>query len=124
MLAHRSLDRLLILLTDGELIWNAEAADFDWTRTSALATTLQGKFAGEPVYVDLRWAKSRERLSLNGERTRCGLWIVTDCEGRSPRSLQVPPLRLCQLRQQHQSPTSRNREGTSRDRGASSPCRP
>jgi hypothetical protein len=34
-LTHRSTDRMLILLTDGELAWDAAAADFDWTRTSA-----------------------------------------------------------------------------------------
>jgi len=55
-----AVDRLVIILTGGEVFWSDQAADFDWERTSALpkivdaaepnfaASTLSGKYEGEP----------------------------------------------------------------------------
>src|SRR3712207_2231637 len=34
-LQHKSPASFLIVLTDGELVWNNGTADFDWTRTTA-----------------------------------------------------------------------------------------
>lgn len=61
---HRSTDRILILLTDGELAWDEGCADFDWQRTTALPQNLSGQFKHEPCHVDLRWAKSVTNLTL------------------------------------------------------------
>jgi hypothetical protein len=52
--AHKDPDRLLIVLTDGELVWDEAAADFDWERATALPQTLRGRFKSEPLYVDCR----------------------------------------------------------------------
>ena len=41
-------------LTDGTLVWDGAAADFDWQRTTALPDCLRGWFADEPLWVDLR----------------------------------------------------------------------
>lgn len=69
--AHsRPLDRLLILLTDGELVWDRAAGDYDWSRTSSLPTGLRGRFADEPLYVDFRWARGSSQLSLRHSRFR------------------------------------------------------
>ncbi len=63
-----SVDTVLIVLTDGELIWDPAAGDFDWTRTTALPGRLRNKFRNEPLYVDLRWARNEKHLSLNHAR--------------------------------------------------------
>jgi hypothetical protein len=63
-LEQRSSRRILILLTDGEVNWNEEVRDFDWERTTAIPQVLQGKFSDEPLYVDLRSAKSERNLTL------------------------------------------------------------
>jgi WD40 repeat protein len=71
-----SVDKLLILWTDGELVWDSKARDFAWERTTALPRelswtdgassrrTLEGKFKEEPFYLDERWAKAATDLSL------------------------------------------------------------
>jgi WD40 repeat protein len=54
---------MLICLTGGEIIWDNASNDFDWTRTTALPSNLRGCFVEEPLYVDLRWARSADDLS-------------------------------------------------------------
>lgn len=53
-LANRKLDSLYIALTAGELTWNAATGDFDWGPDTPLPSILKGKFAHEPLWVDLR----------------------------------------------------------------------
>jgi WD40 repeat protein len=67
-LANRPIERLLIVVTDGEVVWDEAAADFDWTRTNALPRILQNRFTSEPLYLNLQWAKSAEDLSLRNSR--------------------------------------------------------
>jgi WD40 repeat protein len=59
------LPNLIVALTAGELVWDRDGADFDWGRTTALPASLQGVFVDEPRYIDLRWARTAESLSLS-----------------------------------------------------------
>ncbi len=61
---------ILILLTDGEIAWDTISNDFDWSRTNALPPALRGTFSEEPLWVDLRFAKKEEHLSLNNPAFR------------------------------------------------------
>jgi WD40 repeat protein len=63
---HKPPNRLLIALTAGEVRW--KGTDFDWERTTALPKTLSGAFAEEPLYVDLRWARTAGRMSVDDPR--------------------------------------------------------
>jgi WD40 repeat protein len=75
-----SIDNLLIVWTDGELVWDSHAADFDWKRTTAIPEvldwaenvtspkSLRGKFKEEPFYIDQRWAKTATDLSLRNPK--------------------------------------------------------
>lgn len=63
-LQHRSANTLFIVITDGDVFWDCSAGDFDWNKTTALTTHLKTRFKNEPLYVDLRWARSEEKLSL------------------------------------------------------------
>jgi WD40 repeat protein len=67
---HKSPERVLLVLTDGSLRWDEGAKDFDWTVTNALPGTARGRFAAEPRYVDLRWARTEQDLSLQHPRFR------------------------------------------------------
>ena len=67
-LQHRTRDRLLIVLTEGDLTWDAPASDFDWGRTTALSRTLKKRFLQEPNYLDLRWARNETDVSLRQPR--------------------------------------------------------
>jgi WD40 repeat protein len=62
--------RILIALTEGDILWDDAQADFDWTKTTALPPTLGGAFMTEPRWVDLRWARGSDSLSLRDDRFR------------------------------------------------------
>ncbi|MET0502780.1 MAG: TIR domain-containing protein [Candidatus Binatia bacterium] len=62
-LSHASPDRLLIVLTEGDIAWNTLHQDFDWQRTTALSRKLAGVFREEPLHLDLRWARTESQLS-------------------------------------------------------------
>jgi WD40 repeat protein len=67
---HKPTARLLVVVTDGEVVWDDAAGDFDWDRTTALPRSLAGVFDEEPRYIDLRWARTEEHLSLAHPRFR------------------------------------------------------
>jgi WD40 repeat protein len=67
-LSRRPADKLLIVLTDGSLAWDAHANDFDWSRTDALPRVLEQRFREEPNYLDLRWARADTDLSVRRPR--------------------------------------------------------
>jgi WD40 repeat protein len=63
-LRNRSADRLLLVLTDGEIVWDNAIGGFDATRTTALPRQLANAFRYEPRFLDLRWARAKSDLSL------------------------------------------------------------
>jgi WD40 repeat protein len=93
-LANRSAERLLIVVTDGEIVWDAAAGDFDWRRTTCLPQTLAGRFAEEPLFVDLRWAKDRDDLTLNHARFRAAvLDLAAPLHGRPKDEIDSEDIR-------------------------------
>jgi hypothetical protein len=57
-------EKMLIIWTGGDLVWDKVRKDFAWDKTTALAPLLAGGFAGEePLYLDLRWARTGVDLS-------------------------------------------------------------
>ncbi|MCE6997967.1 TIR domain-containing protein [Saccharothrix sp. S26] len=63
-LEHRPVERLLIVVTDGELTWDGGEHDFDPTTTNCLPPALYGAFREEPRWADLRGARGEDNLSL------------------------------------------------------------
>ena len=61
---------LLIALTEGEIVWDEAAGDFDWERTTALPASLRGVLGEEPRHIDFRWAREMDGLSLQTLRFR------------------------------------------------------
>ena len=93
-LAHRSVDSMLILLTGGELAWNAAAGDFDWTRTTSISPELAGSFPAEPLYVDLRSIKAAGTLSLRDPKFRAAvLDVAAPLHGRNKDELDGEDIR-------------------------------
>jgi hypothetical protein len=66
----------LILLTEGEIAWDEANAEFDWAVTTALPKQLSRVFAEEPLYTDLRWAKSADQLSTRHSQFRAAILNV------------------------------------------------
>lgn len=69
-LDHRGADTVLVVLTDGAIVWDAAARDFDWARSTALPRAIAGRLNDEPLYVDLSWARGVDGLSLEHPRFR------------------------------------------------------
>jgi WD40 repeat protein len=70
-LDHRSTKNMLILLTDGKIIWDNTVNDYNWQQTTALPQILRNQFKDEPLYVDFRWLKeAKEKLSLRHPKFR------------------------------------------------------
>ncbi len=62
-LQHKDPDRVIPVLTDGDLVW----ADGDLAG-DAVPPALRGAFVNEPRWVDLRFARSDEQLDLRNAR--------------------------------------------------------
>ncbi|MGH9873574.1 MAG: TIR domain-containing protein [Pyrinomonadaceae bacterium] len=58
------LETFHIVLTDGEIVWDDSIGDFDWGKSNALPQSLRKKFEVEPLFLDFRWARESEHLSL------------------------------------------------------------
>lgn len=60
-LGTRGTDGLIIVLTDGDLVWDADRNRYDANRTTALPPTALASLTTEPKYVDLRWIEDVEK---------------------------------------------------------------
>ncbi|KUI03871.1 hypothetical protein AU190_04315 [Mycolicibacterium acapulense] len=67
--AHRSVDRILPVVTDGHWEWDEAAGDFT-EDSDAVPPALRGVFTDEPRHLDLRWAREEEQLELRDSRFR------------------------------------------------------
>jgi WD40 repeat protein len=94
-LSHRPADRLLIVLTGGTLVWDDGTCDWDWAATTAMSPRLRGRFGEEPLYVDLRWARNADDLSLRHARFRAAvLDLAAALHGRPKDELDGEDVRL------------------------------
>jgi hypothetical protein len=64
-LDHKSIDTLLIALTDGTIEWNNENNCFLNPDNNSLPPALDYKFDSEPFYIDLRFSRTEEDISLD-----------------------------------------------------------
>jgi hypothetical protein len=85
-LAHKSPQRLLVVLTEGELTWG-EDAEGGAGANAALPPALRGAFLEEPRWVDLRWLHDVDQVDQSNPRLReCVADIaaaVREVQGRS-----------------------------------------
>jgi hypothetical protein len=67
-LETKSPEKVLIVLTDGTLTWDASRGGFDPLMSDAVPARLLSTFTEEPLYVDMRWAREATNLSLHDPR--------------------------------------------------------
>ena len=65
-------ERLLIVLTNGALQWEATSREFS-AASDALPPSLFGRFSTEPLWVDLRWAATEAHLDVDNPRFRSAM---------------------------------------------------
>lgn len=92
--ANKIHNRLLIVLTSGSIVWDTSKRDFDWERTTSLPKTFSGKFADEPLWVDLSWAVRSEQLSLRHLKFRdCVATLAATLHNRPKDELDSEDIR-------------------------------
>ena len=64
-LENKSIDKLLIVLTEGEIIWDDSLKSFQNPEDNSLPGILENKFTEVPFYIDLRTARTQKDLSLS-----------------------------------------------------------
>lgn len=65
--------KLLLVLTGGDIAWDAEKGDFDWERTTALPTCLRARFSEMPLALDWRRLRESGRVSRRSDEFRSGV---------------------------------------------------
>jgi WD40 repeat protein len=75
-LQNRNTAKLVVCLTDGVILWDNKAADFDWRKTNAIPPSLKGVFPSEPLYADFRAAKAANKYSNSDPAFRDALLDV------------------------------------------------
>ncbi|GAA2509799.1 hypothetical protein GCM10010201_00410 [Pilimelia columellifera subsp. columellifera] len=65
----KSADRILPVVTDGHWEWDETRGDFTDDST-AVPAALRGVFTEEPLFLDLRWTRKEQHLSLRHPRFR------------------------------------------------------
>ena len=91
--AH-GVDRVLMVWTDGDLEWDDAAGDFT-AGSSAVAAAIRGRFAHEPLYLDLRWSRDDPDLTLASPRFRTAVaHVAAPIRNMAPGDLEGEDVRL------------------------------
>jgi WD40 repeat protein len=94
-LQNRSADKLVICLTDGVILWDGRAGDFDWNKTNAITTVLKGAYSSEPLYADFRAAKAANRYDRSDPVYRDALLdVAAPLMGRPKDDLDGEDIRV------------------------------
>lgn len=80
------LDRLMIVLTEGQIEWSH--GDFDWAATTALHPVLR-KLPWQPLWTDLRWARGVKAKQIEADErfTEPVLKLLSPIRGKTPQEL-------------------------------------
>ena len=93
-LANKSIDTLLIALTDGEIPWDNNENTFQNSDTNSLPQILEDKFNAEPFFIDLRTSKTQQDVSLNNPIFKKEvLKIAAHLHGKAPKDMASDEVR-------------------------------
>jgi WD40 repeat protein len=67
-LEHKSADRILLVLDEGEMYWDPKTNDFDWKRSTAVNRALSKAFPEEPRWVEMPWFEAEGSLGTADPR--------------------------------------------------------
>lgn len=87
--ANRSVRRLLIVLTEGDPIWNTSGGETGRSAGSALPPTLRAVLREEPRWVDLRWLQRIEQVDWSTPRLRDSIADVAAAVRGVPKDLLI-----------------------------------
>lgn len=86
-LSAKPVDKVLQVLTGGELVWDPVLGDFAPSASTALAPALAGRFDEEPHWVDLRWAAENGNQAGGSRMRIAAAQIAAPLVGVAPERL-------------------------------------
>jgi WD40 repeat protein len=90
----RGVTQVIVAVTGGEFEWD-ESTGALTTSTDAVSSAVRSRFTTEPLYVDLRWARTAGELSLRDSRFRAAIVrIGATIRGIAPADLESDDVRL------------------------------
>ena len=93
-LSHREIDSFIVVVTEGDIAWETTTSDFDWRRTTCLPMELRGQYKDEPLYVDMRWARKTDALTLSHTQFRSdALSLAAALHGRPKDEIDSEEIR-------------------------------
>ena len=97
---EKGLQKILIVLTEGEIVWPDGEKDFDWEKTGSCMPreVLVGRFRSVPNYVDLRPYVSNSRGNRQVDYKAAGFTtamtkLISAITGIDPRDIESAELR-------------------------------
>lgn len=94
-LKFKSEENILIALTDGDILWDDNKSDFNWEKTNALPSILEGQFQMEPLFINFKDAKTSDDLSLkNPIFKNKSAALAATIHGKSVRDLVGEDVRI------------------------------
>ena len=79
---------VVVVVTDGDWVWDAAVGDIDLAASTAAHPRLQGVFASEPRHVDLIWARTERQVDHRDGRFRDAVAdLAAPLHGKGPRDL-------------------------------------
>ena len=89
--SNRDSAKLVVALTDGEIVWDEAKHDFDWRLTNGIPEALAGCFVSEPLWADFRAA--RAGMKDAGAFREPAIRLAAALRGVPPRELESEDLR-------------------------------
>ena len=62
---NKPLDKLIIALTDGDIVWDDDGNEFDWENSNSMPFVFNGVYEGIPHFADFRLIKKEKNFTLN-----------------------------------------------------------
>ncbi len=85
---NKPIEKLLIVLTDGDIAWDDTAKSFRNKDINSLPDVLENRFKEEPFYIDLRSVRTDEDVSLNNPIFKKEvLKLAAQLHGKEPKDL-------------------------------------
>jgi hypothetical protein len=98
-LAKNGIQRLFILLTDGDIVWDDTAHDFDWDRTDSLPRCVSEHFNTKPSYLDLRDKISQiKKFKIGDELRDLMMPLLATIDGENLKTFQKTDLRYRKIK--------------------------
>lgn len=95
---HKPINKLIIVVTDGEVVWDNKSKIFVQNEQSCIPELLNKEFNEEPFYVDLRSLKSNNELTLkNSIFNKEVLKIAAELYGISQKEMAGEELKTRRL---------------------------